>query len=101
MATGTMTSYDLTTGVQLEVEDLIYVISPFDVPLLGANGADGRTVLSQDTVYEKKVEWLDETLLTPRTTLGATYVTADTYITIAAGERERFQTGDIILTRAE
>lgn len=101
MATGMMTSYDLTTGVQLEVEDLIYVISPFDVPLLGANGADGRTVLTQDTVYEKKVEWLDETLLTPRTTLGATYVTADTYITITAGERERFQTGDIIMTRAE
>lgn len=101
MATGTMTSYDLTTGVQLEVEDLIYVISPFDVPLLGANGADGRTVLSQDTVWEKKVEWLDETLLTPRTTLSAGYVTADVFITVAVGERERFQTGDIILVRAE
>jgi len=96
-----MSTYDLTVGVQLQVEDLIYVISPYDVPLLGANGADGRTVLSQDTAYEKKVEWLDETLLTPRTTLGATYVTADTYITIATGERERFQTGDIILTRSE
>lgn len=101
MATGTMTSYDLTTGVQLEVEDLIYVISPFDVPLLGTSGADGRTTLSQDTVYEKKVEWLDETLLTPRTTLSASYVTADTFITVAVGERERFQTGDIILVRAE
>lgn len=101
MPTGMMTSYDLATGVQLEVEDLIYVLSPFDVPLLGANGADGRTVLSQDSVYEKKVEWLDETLLTPRTTLGATYVTADGYITVAAGERERFQTGDVIVTRAE
>lgn len=101
MPVGPMTTYDLTVGVQLEVEDLIYVISPVDVPLLGGQGADGRTVLSQDTVYEKKVEWLDETLLTPRTTLGATYITADTYITVAAGERERFQTGDVILTRGE
>lgn len=101
MATGVMSTYDLTVGVQLQVEDLIYVISPFDVPLLGANGADGRTVLSNDTAYEKKIEWLDETLLTPRTTLGATYVTADAYIVVAAGERERFQTGDVILTRAE
>jgi len=101
MPTGPMTTYDLTVGVQLEVEDLIYVISPFDVPLLGGNGSDGRTVLSQDTIYEKKIEWLDETLLTPRTTLGATYVTADAYITVASGDREKFQTGDVILTRAE
>lgn len=101
MATGVMSTYDLTTGVQLEVEDLIYVISPFDVPLLGGAGADGRTVLAQTQVYEKKVEWLDETLLTPRTTLGGAMVTADTVITIATGERERFQTGDVLQVRAE
>lgn len=101
MPVGLMSTYDLTTGVQLEVEDLIYVLSPFDVPLLGANGADGRTVLSQDSVTQKKVEWLDETLLTPRTTLGATYITADAYITVAAGDREKFQTGDVVVTRAE
>lgn len=101
MPVGAMTTYDLTVGVQLEVEDLIYVISPFDVPLLGGQGSDGRTVLSQDTIGEKKIEWLDETLLTPRTTLGATYITADTFIVVAAGERERFQTGDVILTRSE
>lgn len=101
MARGLMTTYDLTTGVQLMVEDMISVLSPFDVPLLGQQGADGRTVLSQEPIYEKKVEWLDETLLTPRTTVGANGVTADTYITTASGERERFQTGDVIRVNAE
>jgi hypothetical protein len=101
MPVGMISTYDLTVGVQLQVEDLIHVISPFDTPLTGGNTAEGMTVLSRDSLYEKKYEWLDEELLVPRTTLGATYVTADTYITVATGERERFQTGDLIRTRGE
>lgn len=96
MPVGMVSTYDLTVGVQLEVEDMIHVITPFDVPLLGGGGADGNTVLSSDTVFEKKYEWLDEELLTPRTTVQSTYATADTFVVVAAGERERFQTGDLI-----
>src|ERR1019366_10758636 len=66
------TTYDLTTGVKLDIEDAIWLISPFDVPLQGAMGADGRVSLAQASCFEKKVEWLDETLLTPRTTQSAT-----------------------------
>ena len=72
---GTFQTYDLATGVKLDVEDVIWLISPFDVPLQGGMGADGRTALSVDTAFEKKVEWLDEVLLTPKTTLAASVVT--------------------------
>lgn len=97
MPTGTFTTYDLTTGVKLNVEDLIHIISPFDVPLLGMQGADGRSALSEDTCFEKKIEWLDEVLLTGKSALSATAATADTYITVTAGMQLNFQTGDVLI----
>ena len=101
MPVGMMTTYDLTVGVQLQVEDLIHVLSPFDVPLIGTNGADGRSTLSRDTAFEKKVEWLDEELLIPRSAVAATFVTAATDLLVTAGDREKFQTGDLIKVGAE
>lgn len=101
MATGTVSTYDLTVGVKLNVEDMIWLTSPFDVPLLGTNGADGRTTLSSGTCFEKKVEWLDETLLTPSSTLGGSATTGDTFITVATGAQLQFMTSDIILIDSE
>jgi hypothetical protein len=94
---GTFQTYDLATGVKLDVEDVIWLISPFDVPLQGGMGADGRTALSVSNVTEKKIEWLDEQLLTPKTTLAAQVVTTtQTTIQVAAGTGVNFQTGDVL-----
>lgn len=101
MATGRVSTYDLTVGVKLDMEDMIWLVSPFDVPLLGTNGADGRSTLASETCFEKKVEWLDETLLTPRSTLAAQATTGDTYITVASGDQLKFQTGDMLLVESE
>ncbi|MDE2022365.1 MAG: DUF5309 family protein, partial [Patescibacteria group bacterium] len=82
--------------------DAIWLISPFDVPLQGTFGADGNTALSQDTVFEKKVEWLDENLLTPKSTLAVNVATTTfTTIQVAAGDGVKFQTGDIVLIDGE
>lgn len=99
MATGTITTYNLTVGVKLDVENMIWLISPYDCPLLGTQGADGRSAISQTTCFEKKIEWLDETLLTPRDTLANTAVTADTYITV--NNNLLFQTGDVLQIDSE
>ncbi len=94
---GTFQTYDLATGVKLDVEDVIWLISPFDVPLQGGMGADGRTALSVSNVTEKKIEWLDEQLLTPKSTLAAQVVTTtQTTIQVAAGTGVNFQTGDVL-----
>lgn len=98
---GVDTSYDLTVGVKLNVEDMIWLVSPFDVPLQGTNGADGRSTLSTDTCFEVEVQWLDEYLLTPRTTLASTQNTADVYLICATGTAASFQTGDVILIDTE
>lgn len=99
---GTFQTYDLNVGIKLDVENIIRLISPFDVPLQGGYGADGLTALSHDQVFEKKVEWLDEVLLTPKTTLGAQVtLTTATYIAVATGTGIYFQTGDVIQCDSE
>lgn len=96
MPTGTLSTYNLTVGVMLQVEDLIHLLDPFDVPLLGTYGADGRSTLASSVGHEKKTEWLDETLLSPRSTLAAGSTAGATTFTVAAGHGLKFQAGDVI-----
>jgi Family of unknown function (DUF5309) len=101
MPTGTATTYDLTEGIYLDFESMIHVLSPFDVPFQGQFGADGRSVLSTDTCFEKKVEWHDEELLIPRSTVAVTTTGAATAIQVAPGDQLNFSVGDMILLKGE
>lgn len=90
-------TYNFTTGLYLDIEPMIHLLSPYDVPLTGGYGADGRTVLTSGTCFEKKVEWLDEVLLTPRTTqTGGAATTGQTTLTAASGDGKKFGIGDVI-----
>jgi len=97
MATGIITTFDLTQGVIVDIDPLIRLLDPVDVPLQGGAGSNGMTVLATDGCFEKKIEWQDDTILTPRSTVGATATTGDTVLTVASGERLRFSTGDALL----
>lgn len=105
--TGQQSTYDLTVGVKLEIEDLIYVLTPTDVPILGTfNGTDTpagpqRSILGRESVSEKKIEWLEEELLPPRTDIATAGLAGDTFITVTAGEREHFMVGDTIRVNNE
>jgi hypothetical protein len=102
--TGTAKTYDLTVGVKLDIEDLLYILTPTDVPLQGTyNGttnlpptAGNNAILATRECFAKKVEWDEEELLTPRSTIKAanTFATADTFIVLTAGEKFKFATGD-------
>lgn len=94
---GTAQTYDLTTGVIVNIEDVIYLLSPTDVPLLGGQGADGASALSSDTCFEKKIEWLDEDLLLPKSLIQTATTTGDAWIVVTAGQQKRFSTGDVLL----
>ncbi len=101
MPQGRVNTYDLTVGVIVEMEDMIHQLDPFDVPLLGQSSADGRSAIAKGTCFEKKVEWLDETLLTPRSTLAANITTGTTTITVASADANKFGVGDVILVEDE
>lgn len=100
MPTGIATAYDLTTGVIVDMDEAIYLVSPTDSPMLGGTGADGLSVLGSQGTDEKKIEWMDETILTPRTTISAAATTATTVLTVAAGEELKFVSGDVIMVGA-
>lgn len=93
---GITTAYDLTTGVKVNMDDVIYTVDPIDSPLLGGVGSDGLSVISTFPVDQKSFSWMEESLLTPRCNAGGTSTTGDTFLTFSAGDRERFQTNDVI-----
>jgi len=101
MPQGKVTTYDLTVGVIVDMEDMIHHLDPFDVPLLGQSSADGRAAISKSTCFEKKVEWLDETSLSPRAPLAASVTTGTTAWTVAAADANRFGVGDVVLVEDE
>jgi hypothetical protein len=94
---GVQSSYDFSTGVKINMDELIYLISPIDTPLLNGVGSDGNTVLSSAPVDQRKFSWMDEEMLLPRSTLAAQCVTAATEVVVAAGHQQRFSTGDILV----
>lgn len=94
-------TYDLTVGVIVDIEDMIHLLDPFEAPLQGMNGADGRSALATGTCFEKKVEWLDEQLLLPKSNLITTVTAGTTTLAITAGHGLRFSTGDVVLVENE
>lgn len=93
--TGTFSTYDLTVGTKLSIEDMISLLDPHDAPLHGMFDADGRQSLRNGTATQKKEEWLDDTLLNPRDNAGAAATTSETVLTV--GNRLHFTTDDILL----
>lgn len=101
-APGATSTYGLTVGIKLDVDPVIKMLSPTDMPFQGqAMGATDAIGLPTGTVFEKKYEWLDESILTPRSTIAATSTTGDAFITIASGDGLKFQTGDMLLVGSE
>ena len=96
MPTGRVTTYDLTVGVVVNMDEAIYMLSPVDTPLLTGVGADGLTIIGSAPVDERVFSWMDDTILTPRSTLAATATTTQAFLTLATGTRERFSTGDVL-----
>lgn len=94
-AAGTVTSYALTTGVKINMDELIYLVSPTDLPLTLGVDSDGSMIVRTQPVDEIQFYWMDEELLTPRVALAVNAVTADTTFTVASGEALRFSTGDL------
>lgn len=96
MPQGMVTAYDLTVGVKVNMDEAIYMLSPQDTPLLTGVGGDGLVLISSAPVDEILFDWMHDTILTPRSTLGALITGGQNYLTVAAGEQTRFSTGDII-----
>lgn len=93
-------TYDLNVGTIVDIEEMIRLLDPFEAPMQGMNGADGRSVIASGPCFEKKVEWLDEELLLPKSTI-AVVTSAATTFTVPSGHGLRFSPGDVVLVENE
>lgn len=92
-------TYDLNVGVRLDIEDMVHLLSPFDVPLLGTyNGTDqpGSALPRGERAIAKKVEWLEDEILTPRSTLSAAHASGSGTLVLQAGDGIKFQPNDVV-----
>jgi hypothetical protein len=100
IATGNVSSYDLTNGLIVNMDEAIYMYSPEELPLLTGMASDGMSVLSQRPLDQVEFNWLDERNLAPRGTVSATAVTTgDTTIVLSTDDRGKFSTGDVLTIR--
>ena len=95
---GKVTSYDLAVGVKINMDELIYMISPTDSPFINGIGTDGRQLLSSSPVDQQEFKWMDEELLLPRATVAGTGAAGAgaTTITVSAADSYRFQVDDLL-----
>jgi hypothetical protein len=89
-------STDLTVETKINIDELIYMLNPDDLPLLGGVNADGFPVVPKQPVDNTEFFWLEDEFLTPRTTAGEALDASETGVDVAAGQGERFAAGDAI-----
>ena len=95
---GKVTSYDLAVGVKINMDELIYMISPTDSPFINGIGTDGRQLLGSSPVDQQEFKWMDEELLIPRATVTDTGSAGAgaTDVTVSAADSYKFQVDDLI-----
>lgn len=97
MPLGIISTYALNVGVIVDIDPLIRMLSPTETPLQSGLGSDRRTVLATDGCFEKKIEWQDDTILTPQSATAASIIDGVvTTVTVTTGEQLRFAVGDVI-----
>lgn len=89
-------STDLTVETKVNIDELIYMLNPDDLPMLGGVNTDGFPVVPRQPVDNVEFSWLEDEFLTPRTTLASAYTAGGTTVTVASGAGERFAAGDAI-----
>jgi hypothetical protein len=97
MPTGLVSAYDLTVGTKVNMDEAIYVLSPIDSPMISGLDSDGLSVIGSAPVDQIRFDWMDEEILTPRSTLGGALTAGDAFLQLSsASERLKFSTGDVV-----
>ena len=96
-----VTSYDLAVGVKINMDELIYMISPIDSPLINGIGTDGRQLIGSSPVDQTTFKWMDEELLLPSAAIDVANAATGASLTsfeVSVADSYKFQVGDLVTT---
>jgi hypothetical protein len=89
-------SYDLQVETKINIDELIYILTPEDLPLLSGIGSDGLGVIGKAPVDNTIFYWMEEDVPLPRGVLNEALDTSETDVTVVAGDAVKFAVGDAI-----
>lgn len=89
-------SYDLQVETKINIDELIYILTPEDLPLLSGIGSDGLGVIGKAPVDNTVFYWLEEDVPLPRATLNEALDSSETGVDVLTGDAVKFAVGDAI-----
>lgn len=89
-------SYDLSADHKLNIDELIYILSPQDLPLTLGINADGVPLIPRLPVDNREFYWMEEEVPLPRSTINEALDTSETDVTVATGTGVNFVVGDTV-----
>jgi 1-aminocyclopropane-1-carboxylate deaminase/D-cysteine desulfhydrase-like pyridoxal-dependent ACC family enzyme len=95
-------SYDLQVETKINIDELIYILTPEDLPLLSGIGSDGLGVIGKAPVDNTVFYWMEEDVPLPRSTVAtAISSTGTTALVLPAEGSVKFAVGDAIRVNDE
>lgn len=89
-------SYDLQVETKINIDELIYILTPEDLPLLSGIGSDGLGVIGKAPVDNTVFYWMEEDVPLPRGTSAEALDNSEVGIDVVAGDAVKFAVGDAI-----
>ena len=89
-------SYDLQVETKINIDELIYILTPDDLPLLSGIGSDGLGVIGKAPVDNTVFYWMEEDVPLPRGNTAEALDNSETAIDVVAGDAVKFAVGDSI-----
>jgi hypothetical protein len=87
-------SFNLTVETPIDIDDMIYMLSPIDLPLLHGINADGMAILPRKPLSQVSFDWLEEEVPLPRGTLNEALDASEPGIDLVTGDAVKFAVGD-------
>lgn len=95
-------SYNQTVEHILQIDEMIYILSPDDLPLMMGTGDEGFPVLPSRPVRNRTFYWQEEEVPLPRTVTNASIIDGVvTSVVVADDQAVSFAVGDHILIEDE
>lgn len=89
-------SYKLQVETKINIDELIAILNPEDLPMLGGINSDGFPTIPKLPVDNTVFYWLEEDVPTPRSTVGTALATTVTSLVLPTGEGVKFAPGDAL-----